>query len=168
MSKLILAGYGEHGKDEVGALLAERYGMRCTGSSSEANRRFVFKALSSIMGYADERECYADRRHHRTLWYEMIRAYNTKDRARLARDIFESADVYVGIRDGEELAAIREAELADLVIWVDASERKPVEDAQSCSIGPEDADYILNNNGSLEALEGEVERLWAWLRKNAA
>lgn len=161
--KFILAGYGEHGKDEVAERMAAQFGLVCTGSSKEANRRFIFKALAPIMGYACEEECYEDRRNLRTLWYELIRGYNRQDKGRLARDIFENADVYVGIRDQEELKAIRAAGLADVVIWVDASDRKPAEEAQSCAVGPEDADYILDNNGPKDALDGAIDRMWRWM-----
>jgi len=162
--KLILAGDGEHGKDEVAKRMTQRFGLKCTSSSAEANRRFIFGALQPIMSYKSEDECYSDRRNHRALWYELIRAYNTHDRARLGRDIFERSDVYVGIRDDEELRAIREAGLVDAVVWVDARERKEREAGSSISVGWKDADYVLNNNVPLDCIDREIDRLWHWLQ----
>ena len=130
-----------------------------------ANQLFIFNALKPILDYENEQQCYEDRRNHRELWYELIRAYNSKDRARLARQLFKTADVYVGIRDEEELAAARAAGLFDALIWVDANERLPVESTSSCRVGPEDADFILDNNGPAEALHTNIANMMAWFQR---
>lgn len=160
--KLIVTGYGEHGKTEVAQILSERYGLICQGSSEMANRLFIFDTLKPTLGYESAEECYLDRRNRRSLWYRMIKAYNSPDRARLAKRLFESADVYVGIRDAEELAAVRNIGLVDSVVWVDASTRLPTESASSCRVGPQDADFILDNNGSLDALSKNIDSMMDW------
>jgi hypothetical protein len=90
--------------------------------------------------------------NHRQEWYEQIAAYNTPDKARLAREIYAEADMYVGIRSLDEFFAVRREGLFDYAIWVDASKRLPPESAASCTVTPLQADMTLDNNGTLEQL----------------
>ena len=65
---------------------------------------------------------------------------------------FQKNDVYCGNRSREEVQAAREAGLFDYAIWVDASQRLPLEDASSISVTEADADFIIDNNGTEEEL----------------
>jgi hypothetical protein len=51
--------------------------------------------------------------------------------------------------------------LVDYTIWVDASKRHPPEPDTSCTITSSDADFIIDNNGSLAQLNSNIAKvLW--------
>ena len=156
--KLIIAGHGEHGKDEVCKLLEER-GLSFTSSSEFASDLFIFDALKDKYGYKTSKECFEDRRNHRTEWYDLICEYNREDPARLARAIFAEFDVYAGIRNHIELRAAKEEGLYDTEIWVDASDRVIAESTDSNKLTEEECAHKLNNNGPLENLPDELDKV---------
>jgi hypothetical protein len=53
----------------------------------------------------------------------------------------------------------------DLVVWVDASDRLPAEDASSFNIDKSCADIIIENNGTLEEFKVKVSRFGKTLLK---
>jgi hypothetical protein len=63
------------------------------------------------------------------------------------------------MRDREEIKECINQGLFDLIIWVDASERLPLEGSTSFNIDKEDADIIIDNNGAYEEFETRVIRL---------
>jgi hypothetical protein len=121
---------------------------------------FVEKGI----GYTSFDACYADRVNHRQEWYEQIKAYNEPDGARLGRDLFAQYDIYTGIRNVAEFNAIKAARLFDFSVWVDRSKHVPPEPSTSNTMSPWMADYVLNNNGTLQDLEDRTRRLYQVLR----
>jgi len=89
----------------------------------------------------------------------MICDYNKTDKARLAKGILELADCYVGMRDKGEIEECMTQGLFDLIIWVDASERLPLENKDSFNIDKTCADIVLENNGTLNEFIIKVNRL---------
>jgi len=150
--KLLIIGHARHGKDSVADYLHHCYGYMPTDSSVRAAEIFLFDVLAEKYGYKTFDECYQDRVHHRAEWYEAIKAYNTPEKTRLARAIMADSDVYVGMRDRDEINACREAGIFDLIIWVDASERLPPEPSDSFNIDQSLADVIIDNNGDIASL----------------
>lgn len=157
--KIIVFGHKRHGKDTACEYLARVHGMTFTASSMFACKTFLFEQLRERFGYATLEECFADRENHRPLWYEAIREYNAQDRGRLGRAIFAEHDIYCGIRDREEFDCLRQEGLFDVAVWVDASLRLPAESLDSMNLSASDADIVVSNNGSLEQLEAELDRL---------
>jgi hypothetical protein len=109
--------------------------------------------------YGNAEECFDDRHNYRTEWYDAIRAFNRPDASALGRAIFEEHDVYCGLRSKAELNALRNAGVVNYIIWVDRSEHAPIEPAESCTVEPWMADYVIDNNGSLDDLEFNVDQL---------
>jgi len=161
--RLLIIGHGRHGKDSVGDLLRDLYGMRAVSSSEFAAQNAVFPLLTDI--YTDWRACYEDRANHRQLWFHAIAAYNLRPGPMLAEQILAHHDIYTGMRRRAEFE--RSRGLFDLVVWVDASRRLPPEPGGSMELTAGDADWILDNNGSAEALPGEVGRLAEFLANRA-
>lgn len=176
--KIVVMGYARHGKDTVCELLRDKYGLTFTSSSQFCAERVVFPAVQqmwadyndeqkgrnlpppSVPNYKTADECFADRGNHRALWFDLITAHNTPDKARLGREIFEENHVYCGIRNAREFHGLKNAGVFDWAIWVDATERgMPIEDKSSCTVEPWMADFILDNNGSVEDLERNLEVL---------
>lgn len=63
------------------------------------------------------------------------------------------------MRDRHEITECIKQELFDLIIWVDASERLPLESPESFNIDKSCADIIIDNNGTYEEFKAKVFRL---------
>lgn len=164
--KFLVIGHARHAKDTFAEILEEVYGLKFISSSQAAADIFLYEALKDKYGYKDSVECFEDRVNHRAEWYEMICEYNNPDKAKLAKGILEMADCYVGMRDRGEILECKEQGLFDIIIWVDASERLPLEDASSFNIDKNDADFIVDNNGTLEQFKERVIRIGKILQYN--
>lgn len=165
--KLMIMGYGRHGKDTVCEILRDDHGMTFESSSYAAAEHAIYPVLRHLMGYKTIEECYNDRANHRALWYELIKAFNHQDPARLARLIYHNHDIYCGIRDIDEFRAIKRAKLFDFAVWVDACERMPVETTKSCTVHWCQADYILDNNGTEAELRVSINQMVYRLQQRA-
>ena len=160
MLKIMLMGYARHGKDSVLDILrGVEYGFTAINSSEFVNKEAVFPYLAPLYGYKTLEECYADRVNHRAEWMRLINAYNTPDLARMSRGIFNTCDIYAGIRNADEFREARHQKLFNYAIWVEASERMPPEPNDSCTVRPEMADLIIHNNGPLDQLPHEVAQV---------
>lgn len=155
--KLVVMGQGRHGKDTVCEFLRDVHGFNFVSSS-----RFVLnKAIWPIVQhrYPDTEAAYADRHNHRALWYNLISGYNAGDLAKLGRELFQEFDIYCGIRNCYEYAAMSNEGLFDYSIWIDASKRLPPEAEDSCTVTAEMADIMLDNNGPLSAIPDAVNEV---------
>ncbi|UFK26698.1 hydrolase [Roseobacter phage RDJL6] len=187
--KVLVLGYARHGKDTVSEMLRDLYGFQFTSSSQFCAETVVWKLLENpaaalhfldwvdpemwgfmeneleVMGdkYDDPDDCFRDRGEHRALWYQAISWFNSPDKTALGRAIFETNDVYCGLRHKTEFHAVRNAGIPDLVVWVDRSDHLPPEDKSSCSVEPWMADFVVDNNGSLADLERNVQDLFGRL-----
>ncbi len=172
--KLMIIGHGRHGKDTAAAMFEDMYGLKFTSSSWFCAEKVVFPALTSaekrkelaekywhhIPEYASAGAAYEDRARYRTLWFNLIAEYNTPDPTRLGREILAQYDMYVGIRDPAEFHALRHIDAFDFAIWVDRSRRWTDEDKSSMGMAPWMADFVIDNNGTLDDLRANVRRLW--------
>ena len=159
--KFMILGYARHGKDTVANILVETFGLTKEDSSQFAGKQIMMPYFASKgVIYSSWDECYADRVNHRQEWFEQISAYNTPDPARLAREIYEVSDMYVGMRRKEEFEAVKAAGLFDYSIWVDRSKHLPPEPSTSNTMSITDADYVIDNNGTLEQLITNTRALY--------
>jgi hypothetical protein len=156
---LLLVGHARHGKDSLAEILQEHFGLKFKSSSEAAAEIFIYDELKDKYGYKTPFECFEDRVNHRSEWYDLICGYNSVDKAKLAKGILEYADCYVGMRDSGEIKECIKQKLFDLIIWVDASDRLPLEDTTSFNITKSDADIIIENNDSFEEFKDRVIRL---------
>ena len=163
--RLLIIGHARHGKDTLAELLHEYFGLKFISSSQACSEIFIYNELKDKYGYTTPEECFEDRVNHRAEWYHMICDYNKDDKARLAKDILKYNNTYVGMRDSGEIKECLKQELFDLIIWVDASERLPLESSGSFNITKADADVIVENNGTLEEFKEKVFRLGKFLKK---
>ena len=163
--KLLILGHARHGKDTFAELLAEQFDFKFKSSSVAASEIFLYDALKDKYGYKTPQECFEDRVNHRQEWHELICDYNKDDKARLAKEILKEADCYVGMRSGVEIDECVRQGLFDLIIWVDASGRLPLEGSESFNISQSYADFIVPNNGTFEEFKGRVARIGGVLEK---
>lgn len=155
--KWCVLGMARHGKDSVCEILQKDFGLTFESSSFFVARTAVEPALRAQgITYPTFEAMYADRVNHRADWFNAIVAYNTPDKARLGKELFAKFDVYCGLRNLDEFKALKEQQVVDFAIWVDASKRLPPEDASSITLGPQHCDYILDNNGTRDELDDRV------------
>lgn len=190
--KFLILGHARHGKDTVAEILSDEYGFAFASSSLFCAEKVIWDAIHnqqaaidrhiaagspgmsagqlieelSMMAareYPSYAQCFADRGNFRAAWFSLIAAYCYPDKERLAREIFAENDIYVGIRNKRELNAVLNAGLADVTIWVDASERVDQEPMASCTVEPWMAMFTIDNNGSAEDLHRNVHQLMSTL-----
>lgn len=164
LPKLLVIGDARHGKDTVAEILRDEYGFSFISSSYFAGEKVVRPALAACgITYASMEECYEDRVNWRAFWYEAIKAYNGGGKSRLAEEILEEHDMYVGMRSGAEFEASRH--LFDYVLWVDASGRGvPPEPRDSFDIDfDRDTMFWIDNGGTLEDLRKRVQACLAFI-----
>ena len=161
--KLLVIGHGRHGKDTVCEILRDKYAYSFESSSQFCSKLFIYNNLKDKYGYANEEECYADRHNHRAEWYNAICDYNVPDPARLGREMFNAYDIYCGLRNKKEYHAMRNTEVFDYAIWVDRSDYLPLESKDSMSLEQWMADFTIDNNGTLEELQFNVDQLLDYL-----
>jgi dephospho-CoA kinase len=157
--KILVIGAARWGKDSLAEILNQEFGYTFESSSQAAANIFLYDLLKDKYNYQTPEECFEDRINHRQEWYEAICEYNKDDKAKLAKGILKRSDCYVGMRDWEEIDECRRQGLFDLIVWVDASERLPNEDASSFNITKDCADIIIENNTDFEAFRERVIRL---------
>lgn len=159
INKFLIIGHARHGKDTLAELLNKEFGLKFASSSQAAADIFIFDELKEKYSYETSEQCFEDRINHRAEWYDMICDYNKEDRAKLAKGILERTDCYVGMRDRGEIIECVKQGLFDLIIWVDASERLPLESPDSFNIDESCADIIIDNNGTFDEFKARVSRL---------
>lgn len=152
-----MIGYARHGKDTVCNLLRDIYGLGFVSSSFFVAEKAVRPWLEQRGRYYDNLDsCYADRVNHRGDWFDAIAAYNANDPARLGRELFAEYDIYCGLRRLEEFLALKKENVFHTCWWIDRGLIEPPEPITSNTLRPNHADFIVNNNGSLDLLRGEV------------
>ena len=159
LPRLLIIGHGRHGKDTVCEILRDRYGFRFQSSSEFCARKFIYDELKLKYGYTNYAECYADRHNHRSEWYDMIHAYCRDDYARLGRDIFSENDIYCGLRNKSEFHAMRNTGVFDYCVWVDRSDHVLPAPRDSMNLEIWMADYVIDNNSTLELLQQATSEL---------
>lgn len=159
LPKLLIIGHGRHGKDTVCEILKNSYGFSFRSSSEFCAEKFIYERLKDKYGYKSFVDCYKDRHNRRSEWYDMIHDYCSKDHARLGREIFQENDIYCGLRNKAEFHAMRNTGVFDYAIWVDRSDHLPLEHSSSMTLETWMADYVIDNNGSLEDLKRNTTAL---------
>ena len=133
MRKILVLGHARHGKDTAAEYLAEKLGLTYVGSSQVCCDSFIFAALKDKYGYATSEECFEDRVNHREEWHQLIADFCAGDKAKLGRLVYESNDIYCGIRAKDECRAVI-AEFNPIVIWINATKRVPKEPESSMQL----------------------------------
>jgi len=163
LPKLLIIGNARHGKDTVCDILRDEFGYTFRSSSDFCAERFIYAELKDKYGYENYEQCFNDRHNHRSEWYDMIHAYCKDDFARLGREIFAENLIYCGLRNKSEFHSMRNTGVFDYAIWVDRCDHLPVEDRSSMTLENWMADYVIDNNGTLEDLKRNTSQLMHYL-----
>jgi len=163
--KLLIIGHGRHGKDTVCDIIKKHYGYSFESSSRFCCNLFIYQKLKYKYNYTDKDHCYTDRHKHRQEWYNAICEYNTPDASKLGKQIFKEHDIYCGLRNKREFYAMRNTGVFDYAIWVDRCDHLKIEPKSSMSLEPWMADYVIDNNATLEELTTNTTNLINYLHK---
>jgi hypothetical protein len=153
LPKLIVIGYGRHGKDTFCEIAQKVFNFNYISSSEFCSENVIYPILKQKYNYNNAIECYNDRHNHRSEWFDIIADHNKNDPSFLGKQILSDYDIYCGLRRKEELHSLMAQNICDYVIWVDASKRFPPEDKTSCTVTPDMADIIIYNNDTYETFE---------------
>lgn len=151
--RLCIIGHKRTGKDFAAKLLSDHFGFKAKASSEAALEVFLFDLMRDEFGCKSIQDCIdlkdtPGRDDVRKFMFDEIEKFNSKDAVRLAKIIMSEYDIYTGLRSGRELARCMDIELFDLVIWIDASKRKPPEPSTSMKVNSDFAHIIIDNNGT--------------------
>ncbi len=157
--KVLVIGHKQHGKGTFAKIATERFGIPSMGTSRFATLH-MFNLMKDEHGYLTPEACYEDRGNHREFWFTELRRYNDINLSQLIEDIYLKHPIAEGLRNREEFEEVKRKKIVDLIVWIDAAERKPLEDAQSMELTRDDAHVIIDNNTT----EAEfIERVVAFL-----
>ncbi|MEL0637669.1 hypothetical protein V6259_12950 [Marinomonas sp. TI.3.20] len=156
--KIIILGNKEHGKDSIAKFIENAFGLKYASTSYFALEHFLFDEMirSGEFSYNSVEEAYEDRDNYREYLFNAIYKFNTPTPSKLGEKLFSMYPTLCGIRHKVELEALVVKAEPDLIIWVDASKRKPLENKKSISVTREQANAVINNNDSLMAACREV------------
>lgn len=143
MTKVLLVGYGQAGKDEAGAWLQANCHCTYGGSTS----MYLTRHVAARTGQP-EQQCYQERRQNRDLWWRIGRELRDNDPGCLVREALAHGNVVAGVRDACEIVAAREQGLVDVIVWI---ERPGVPEDPTVEFTAEDCDLVLLNSGDLQA-----------------
>jgi len=159
LPKLLVIGNARHGKDTVCEILRDEFEYKFRSSSDFCAERFIYNELRDKYNYKNYDDCFQDRHNHRVEWYNMIHDYCKDDFARLGREIFKENNIYCGLRNKSEFHAMRNTRVFDYAIWVDRGDHLPPEDKASMSLEIWMADYVIDNNGTVDDLRRNTVEL---------
>ena len=150
--KILVLGQDGHGKTTFADLLAKHSTLRVEDSSWFAMEKAVLPYFGKW--YANKEDCFKDRGNNRNIWKALIAYYNTPDKARLAKELLEVADVYVGMRCPLEYEASKH--LFDLIVYCDGSDRTGYTEGSLTIPYDEDCMAKISTNGTEKQLEEKV------------
>lgn len=158
-NKICIIGSARHGKDTVAEMLQKELGFTFKSSSVAASEIFLYDILKEKYGYKSPEECFEERVNHRAEWHDLICEYNKEDKAKLAKGILATSDMYVGMRSNEELQECLKQGLFAFIIGV-YNPREPEESKDSFNIDIwKNSDFVVPNAGTIKDLENKVKHL---------
>lgn len=152
--KLLIIGYGRHGKDSFAEILRDECGFKFMSSSEFVGREILWDNWGCAV-YNSFEEMFEDRANNRVLWMQLISAYNTPDKTKTASTMLfrDGMDMYVGMRRLDELNACRKAGIFDFIVWVQRPNLDPEIGSMDITLENSNPDFIIHNDGSLEDLK---------------
>lgn len=155
---ILILGDARHGKDTLADLMCDEYGLTSESSSKAALRIFLFDILvyQYLLDYKTVEEAYLDRVNRREIWFKEICNYNKNDKTRLVKEILKKSNIYIGLRNSDEVEQAIEEELFDMIIGI-YDYRKPRESSKSNTADVfKYSDFVFMNNGTIEDLKDKV------------
>lgn len=159
--KILILGHARHGKDTVAELICKHTNLLYQATSFLAYQIFIYDELINKHNhkYDSIYAAFNDRFQHRNLLYNMIKEYNKNDKASLAKDVLQHCDIYVGMRDVDEVIESKLQNIFDLTIGVYNPNIKH-EDISSNTVDVfKYSDILIINDSTLIDLENKIIKL---------
>lgn len=121
--KILILGHAQSGKDTTASILTDLTGMTFCSSSWFVADKIIYPALKDKYNYISTEQCFLDRFNHREEWKNLIAEYNKNDKARLAKEILQVNDIYVGMRKFDEYEECLRQNIFNLIVYVTAEPR---------------------------------------------
>lgn len=121
--KILILGHAQSGKDTTASIFADLTGMTFCSSSWFVADKVIYPALKDKYNYISTEQCFLDRFNHREEWKNLIAEYNKNDKARLAKEILQVNDIYVGMRKVDEYEECLHQNIFNLIVYVTAEPR---------------------------------------------
>lgn len=149
--KILVLGFTQAGKSLAAIQLAEILGSQPPITSSDV----IIRDYAKASGY-EEQFVRVSKATYRKALYLFGNVMESDNPAYPADEILKQTDVLAGIRNPSQLAAIRDQ--LDLIIWIS---RPGCVAGETDKIGPEVADVIIANDGTLDELRVSLQRILA-------
>lgn len=144
---ICVLGYTEAGKTTAAEILAEILGANYANTSDQ-----LVEELAESLGIEPD-HIRQNKAYYRQKLFDFGRARQKEDPLWPQAQQLRTANILTGLRNPNELEAARKYKLYDLIIWIN----RPGYDAGATDkLKPEDADVIINNNGSIEDLRAKL------------
>jgi hypothetical protein len=156
---VLIIGFGGHGKTTVAEILCEKLNWT-QGESLYLVEMFIFdEMVKRGFNYSSPYECWLERSKHRLLFQEIILNFNTPDKTKTTKMIFENNEIFTGMRNVTEFSSGYFSGLFSVIIYVDAQERLGIEEPNDCTIPKNISHLIIENNDSKEDFLIKIENL---------
>jgi len=142
--RIAIVGPGRSGKDTAAEWLGMNTTLRYSMSTSQFASQFVFDYANRTdypVIFSTPEVCFDQRIIHRELWAEAIDEYNRWDKTRLYKECLKVQDLLTGIRRSGELRACIDADLFDLIVWIE----RDVQEDKTLTIKAKDCDISILN-----------------------
>jgi len=170
---LCVIGHGRHGKDTVAEYISELWpGFTYAYGTSWYAKDIVcdkFFAGSPDLRAAYNTEIFWQDRHaHRKFWFDTIRDYNATDNGvALYKDCLREQNILTGIRKASELYELKKQGIVDCTLWVER-DGWPLEAIETMELDKCDADFTIENDGTLVSLREKISRMSRIFQGNRA
>lgn len=152
MKRILIVGHGRAGKDVALEYLASITGLRNAGTTS----LYLAKYVATDLGVTPE-VAYATRHADRDVWYRVGRQIRENNPGVLLREALLHGEMTGGLRDAEECVVARD--IVDLIVWVENNRVAP---DPTVMFGPEVADVVIENHGTMDEYRLRLRRLAAF------
>lgn len=151
IKRILFVGYGRAGKDEAAFYISSKTPLRYAGSFSWA----ALPHMANFLGLHPQ-VAWDTRSKHRETWKNELDRLRKTDQCFLARKVLATGEVTAGLRDKAEIDAVKAEKLFDHIIWI---HRPGIPVDPTVTFGPQDCDFCLYNNGTLDDFHKLLDRL---------
>ena len=145
--KILIIGYSGSGKTTAAEILAEILNTKCLNTSDQ-----LIKELAEILNISVN-EILENKSQYRMKLFDYGRSKQAIYPLWPQVVQVQEADILTGLRSPDEVAAARENELYDIIIWID---RPGCKANKTDKLTPDHADTIVKNDGRIEDLRGKL------------
>lgn len=150
LMKILLLGYSGSGKSTAAELLAKILNTSYANTSDVIIQDFARANKIPILDVVNNKEAYREK-----IW-RFGREKQAKDPLYPQRQQIEKVDIITGVRNRNEVVAARRYGLYDAIIWID---RDSCKRNLTDNLSKNDANYVVDNNGTILELEEKLLQL---------